>query len=299
MSEQEFYKEEYEKQVQLAIKSIVELYYPEDYERLYGDEPTIGNNTFEFVTDVEQFITENTTKYMKTKTKATEQINEFKLKHPWPNGYSEGDPLNLSGIPKSYISSDQHLGISPNGKGWLHEVYLNCIKPYINKETTALEIGPGEGGWTKCMLDAKSIYTLDIIPPSEFWKTVNHSNNIKYIVVEDFLCNDLPENYFNYVFSMGTLCHIPFDGVEAYAKNMFDKLKPGANCFWMIADEKKFSSAVKKDVKLPREYTPNKIGCFYEHGITETRKMLERIGYEIVCEDLNLIPRDPLIHFKK
>jgi len=58
LTNQEFYKEEYEKQVRLCMKSIVELYYPEEYERLYGDEPTIGNNTFELVNDLEQFITD-------------------------------------------------------------------------------------------------------------------------------------------------------------------------------------------------------------------------------------------------
>lgn len=57
MNQQERYREEYEKQVRLCMKSIVELYYPEEYDRLYGDEPKIGNNTFEFVNDLEQFIT--------------------------------------------------------------------------------------------------------------------------------------------------------------------------------------------------------------------------------------------------
>ncbi len=57
-NQEHYYREEYEKQVKACIKSIVELYYPEEYERLYGDEPTIGNNTFEFVNDLEQFITE-------------------------------------------------------------------------------------------------------------------------------------------------------------------------------------------------------------------------------------------------
>ena len=58
LTNQECYREEYEKQVRAHMKSIVELYYPEEYERLYGDEPKIGNNTFEFVNDLEQFITE-------------------------------------------------------------------------------------------------------------------------------------------------------------------------------------------------------------------------------------------------
>ena len=58
MSQQQRYREEYEKQVQACIKSIVELYYPEEYKRLYGNETVIENNTFELVNDLEQFITD-------------------------------------------------------------------------------------------------------------------------------------------------------------------------------------------------------------------------------------------------
>mgnify|MGYP000515611289 CR=1 FL=1 len=47
MSEQDFYREEYER-----------LYGDEPTIGNYGDESKIGNNTFEFVNDLEQFITE-------------------------------------------------------------------------------------------------------------------------------------------------------------------------------------------------------------------------------------------------
>lgn len=36
----------------------MELYYPEEYKRLYGNETVIDNNTFELVNDLEQFITD-------------------------------------------------------------------------------------------------------------------------------------------------------------------------------------------------------------------------------------------------
>jgi hypothetical protein len=47
MSEQDFYREEYER-----------LYGNEPTIRNYGDESKIGNNTFELVNDLEQFITD-------------------------------------------------------------------------------------------------------------------------------------------------------------------------------------------------------------------------------------------------
>ena len=228
------------------------------------------------------------------------QIQEFKSQNPWPHGYFEGDPLDPNFLPRSIRNQQEmHLAYSKNGNSWLHETYIKCIKPYINKKTKALEIGPGRGGWTKCMLNSESIHVLDIAPPDKFWGYIGDHKHIKYIQVKDFLLNELETDYFNYVFSMGTLCHIPFEGVKAYAKNMFDKLQSKAECFWMIADEKKYSLSINKDVKLPRSYKENSIGCFYHSGIEETCKMLENIGYEIISEDLDLIPRDPVIHFRK
>ena len=230
----------------------------------------------------------------------TNQIQEFKNNDIWKTGYYEGNPLNPNEFPRSFIKKDQHLGYSPNSnKSWLHETYIHYIKPYINKDTNCLEIGPGRGGWTKCMIEANSIYTLDVAPPDKFNEYVGVKENIHYIVVNDFLCKKLPENYFDYMFSMGCLCHIPFDGVKEYAKNIFSKLKSGANCFWMVADENKFNLAMKTNKLFPRTYKENVIGCFYQHGIDNTCNMLQEVGYTIVNKDVNVMIRDPLIHFKK
>ena len=38
----------------------------------------------------------------------------------------------------------------------------------------------------------------------------------------------LPEDYFNYMFSFGCLCHVSFEGISEYAENIFPKLQIGA-----------------------------------------------------------------------
>ena len=54
----------------------------------------------------------------------------------------------------------------------------------------------------------------------------------------------LPDNHFDFVFSIGCLCHVSFDGITAYARSLFPKLKPGANCFWLVADYDKYNRAL-------------------------------------------------------
>lgn len=147
----------------------------------------------------------------------------------WEGGYYEGDPSDpLCRFPSYGVLN------------WMsshHATYLRCIKPYIRKDTVALEIGPGRGCWTKTMLPAKEIYALDALPAEHngFYSYLGHPPHVKYFQVDDFACEMLPENHFDYMFSFGCLCHVSFEGITAYAQNLYSKLKSGANCFWMVA----------------------------------------------------------------
>lgn len=239
----------------------------------------------------------NMIKKFSLRNKLWQEMDFMKKHHPWPHGSFEGDPLNPSAIPRSFIDKNQYLGYAKtNKKPFLNVVYQECIKPFINAETVALEVGPGRGGWTRCMLEAKEIYTLDVVePPPKFLVDLN---KIKYIVVNNFDCEELPDNHINYMFSFNTLCHITFAGMSEYAKNLFKKLKPGANCFWMIADEKKLSKSSGNEQRYPEEFK-HTVGNFYRQGALETSEMLKDIGYEVVSEDLDILHRDPIIHFKK
>ncbi len=257
-----------------------------------------------------------------SKPKLSEEIESFE--GLWTGGYYEGNPL--APLSKSTYGIYGYVSI-------LHAVYLRCIKPYINDKTVALEIGPGRGAWTKAMLDAKEVWALDALSAeyNQFFEYLNHPKNVKYFQVEDFECKQLPENHCNYMFSFGCLCHISFEGISAYAANIFDKLQSGSNCFWMIADKKKYGEFIERaddfDIwnalspkrrnlaplkyvfrqfsKIARpqfmkvnEFAENQ-GQWYDAGTERVCAMLEKIGYKIVEPDINLLPRDPMIHFIK
>lgn len=67
----------------------------------------------------------------------------------------------------------------------------------------------------------------------------------------------------------------------------------------MVADENKFNLAVKINEPFLSTYKENALGCFYQQGIDNTCNMLQEIGYTVVNKDVNVMIRDPLIHFKK
>lgn len=256
-------------------------------------------------------------------SKLSEEIKSFE--HLWKGGYYEGDPLNP--MAKS--------GYWPIGfMSVLHATYLCCIKPYVNAQTVALEIGPGRGAFTKTLLPSKEVYALDALPEehNKFFEYLCYPKNVKYFQVQDFECKVLPDDYFNYMFSFGCLCHISFEGIKQYAINLFPKLKHDSNCFWMISDYDKYNTAVLNQHNLScintltpssRRFLPlkwllkysvimkrtkllskdeddePKPGRWYHAGIERTCSMLREVGYRIIDPDIGTILRDPIVHFIK
>lgn len=246
----------------------------------------------------------------------------------WKGGYFEGDPLDP--LSKSTYEQVGYISV-------IHATYLRCIKPFISPQTFALEIGPGRGAWTKTLLSAKEIYVMDALSAehNNFFEYIGPARNIKYLQVKDFSCEDLPDDYFDFMFSFGTLCHVSFEGIEEYAQNLYKKLKPGANCFWMIGDYEKYNRVVGNLTKysivrrLLPERTPWKSrigtllsekfffrnselsqrsvdlnenpmpGRWYDSGTERTTTMLKSFGYEVLDTDVGTCPRDPIIHFRK
>lgn len=250
------------------------------------------------------------------------EIESFK--DLWKGGYYEGNPLE----PMGY-SSFGYLGYM----SVLHAAYIACIKPYITEQSIVLEIGPGRGAWTKTLLKAKEIWCLDALSAehNDFWNYVGHNEHVKYFQVSDLSCDILPDNKFDYLFSFGCFCHISFEGMTEYMKNLYSKLQQGAHCFVMNADydkynacidnietlsywrlfprklrwiEKiysKFSPSMNNLTKLNKNEDNSSIypGRWYHHGIENTCEMLENLGYKVLDPDMQVNHRDPVVHFTK
>jgi hypothetical protein len=246
----------------------------------------------------------------------------------WHGGYFEGNPLDP--VSKSSYKRTGYLSV-------LHATFLGCIKPYIKADSLVLEFGPGRGAWTRCMLSAKEVWCLDA-KSMEDNKTdlyLGQPKNLIYHKVNDFSCSVLPDDYFTYVFSFGTFCHISFDGLSQYAQNMFPKLRKGAHCFWMLSDYDQFNQVSNKfehydilsrtlppfflrllelynrlcsynvigrpflpllDKQEPEGVRP---GRWYNNDLERVVRLLDNIGYDVIENDMGFVPRDPIVHFMK
>jgi hypothetical protein len=249
------------------------------------------------------------------------------FKKIWQGGYYEGNPLE----PLSY--SNYHIA---GYVSVLHAVYLTCIKPYVSSSTKVLEIGPGRGAWTKTFLNASEVWCLDALSAehNHFWEYVGLNDKVKYLEVNDFKCTTLPNGYFNYLFSFGTFCHIPFNNVREYLISLYPKIANDANCFIMISDYDKYNDMMSRLDKYSiinamasmrkstiwkwtwkflwrilkgrylsfmdknEDLTP-KPHRWFHLGKDRMCLTLKEIGYKVINDDIGLIHRDPIIHFTK
>ena len=250
----------------------------------------------------------------------------------WKGGYFEGDPLDP--LSKSSYGPFGFMSV-------LHATYLRCIVPYVGPHSRVLEIGPGRGAWTRTFvsLGAREVWCLDALSREHngFDAYVGDVSRVTYIEVADFRCADVPDDHFDFFFSFGCFCHISFAGTTEYMRNIYRKLRPGANGFLLVADYDRYNAAIADrslhlarvvhasrsgliarlwnrvaDWFIARKYgerefrprnkhepdTPHP-GRFYHAGLDETCAMMREIGYEILSEDVGTVYRDPIIHFRK
>lgn len=159
-----------------------------------------------------------------------------KFSRAWSGGYFEGNPLDP---------------MAPSGYGVygynsiLYTVYLTCIRNYLNSETTALEIGPGRGAWTKTFLSrgCKLVYAVDAAPAAHthFWEYVGVTDRARYIQSTDLTLSEVPDNSVDYFFSFGVFCHLKPEMCELYVASLARKMRAGSHGFLMIADYDKYN----------------------------------------------------------
>lgn len=224
----------------------------------------------------------------------------FGMDRLWKGGYYQGDPLDPHGEngygEASFI----------DGESVLHRTYRICIEPYVNQDTVALEIGAGRGTFSKpiAMLGAKELWVLEVASAefNHFYEHMGdllHSTNVIYVQTNGKSVNALMDCHYDFCFTFGCLCHLPFEAIENYARQLYPKMLPGAHLFWMYGSREKWAVGMPSrpfpDFGIGEENT----GKWFDNGGDVIPEMLESVGYVVIDKDVDVVRRDPVIHFVK
>lgn len=261
----------------------------------------------------------------------SEEMSIFGRSGIWKGGYTEGDPLEPVGPSIYSIRFGMgHLSV-------LYLVYRVLIAPFVKPGTVALEIGPGRGAWSKAILSCRPrhLHVVDVFSAEHngFWEYVATKDGVTYHQVSDCSLDAVADSSVDFVFSFGCFCHLSPEIQKAYFETFARLMRPGAMGAVMYGDYDKFNQAMRSADRLSLrnafsntralpmriafdiwnrllglvkrwEMEPDKDlspepGRWFHVGREQMRAMVEGAGLEVIADDVDVVPRDPIVQFRK
>jgi hypothetical protein len=178
-----------------------------------------------------------------------------------------------------------HWG-DPEKRPELAVVRDKWLRPYVNPDHAAVEIGPGGGRWTQYMLAFKTIFAVDLHQEllDELKKRFTLPN-LRFIRNNGTDFPGIAADSIDFLFSFGVFVHLDVDIIERYLVSMRAILKKTATAVIQYSD---------KDKKAARD---NK--TFADNNPRIMRKLLTDEGYVIVEEDTSLLWHSSLVRFAR
>jgi phospholipid N-methyltransferase len=158
------------------------------------------------------------------------------------------------------------------------------LLPYVTRETTALEIGPGGGRWTRYMLDVERLYAIDY--HQEILDELRSNfirKNITFVKNNGTDFPGVPSESVDFIFSFGTFVHLDVEIIDQYLKNMKALLKPDSNVVIQYSDKSKPLGMSNQG--------------FSQNDPETMRRLVSSHGYFIYEEDVKTLWHSSVIRF--
>ena len=144
---------------------------------------------------------------------------------------------------------------------------ISKIRDHTSPRFPALEIGPGDGQWTKHRVAADPLYLVDLHPefldsavaqfPEAYQRRVR-----KYLVdadgVGDLDYSRLPQNQFGFILSVNVFEYYTLDAIKILINQCFSLLRPGGVLLFTYNNSEEYKCAEFVD-KGYRSWAPKKL----------------------------------------
>ncbi len=168
----------------------------------------------------------------------------------------------------------------------LRYIKKQFILPYVNEQSTGLEIGPGGGRWTQYLLKFDRLYLVDYHQEllNELKSNFNQSNFI-WIKNNGTDFPNIPKNSIDFLFSFGVFVHLDLELIEEYLNNIFLIAKSNSNLVIQYSD---------KD-KILGQKNPG----FSDNNPEKMIRMIKKVGFKILEEDRTSLWHSSIVRFTK
>ncbi|ACB49865.1 hypothetical protein cce_0514 [Crocosphaera subtropica ATCC 51142] len=219
------------------------------------------------------------------------------LKQEFDYGYDSGDVLSL--VPnETRIQEEKRIG------GSYREVFLKAILPNLKPDSKVLELGPGKGSWSKAILNYipdGELQVLDFQDVKPWLKPATYGRRLTCHIVEDNSFSKLADNYFDFFWSFGVLCHNNVENIAEILKNSLPKLKPGSLAIHQYADWNKLDTYGWEKGGVPlffQQQSDDQIWWPRNNRAT-MESIAQQAGWSVIVADLGLLQRDSMIVLRR
>lgn len=219
------------------------------------------------------------------------------LKSEFGYGYDSGNVLSI--IPgRVRFSEERRSG------GSYRRVFKNAVLPYLRPDSRVLELGPGKGSWSRAILKfipQGELHTVDFQDVSAWLNPESFSGRLTCHQVQDNTFAGLPDDYFDFFWSFGVLCHNEGASILNILKHVRRVLKPGARSVHQYGDWGKLNQFGWSKGGVPEEFRNQKDqDIWWPRNSQEVMtNIATEAGWQVEQADLDLLRRDSIILLRK
>lgn len=218
------------------------------------------------------------------------------LKNEFNYGYDSGDVLSI--IPNiKRFKEERAIG------GSYRRVFFEAVLPYIKPDSVVLELGPGRGSWSRALLKYLphgKLHTIDFQDVEKWLEPKIYNGRLVCHKVEDNSLSCLEDNYFDFFWSFGVLCHNNAEDLKQILQNSLPKMKPGGIAVHQYGDWNKLDKYGWEKGRIPIEFRDQSDeNIWWPRNTQKTMSALAiQAGWGVTCADLGLVKRDSIMVMK-
>ncbi|MDJ0661022.1 MAG: class I SAM-dependent methyltransferase [Crocosphaera sp.] len=219
------------------------------------------------------------------------------LKQEFDYGYDSGDVLSL--VPNDTRQEEEKL----SGASY-REVFLKAVVPHLKPNAKVLELGPGKGSWSRAILKyipEGELQVIDFQDVTQWLQPENYGGRLICHFAEDNSFSAVPDNYFDFFWSFGVLCHNNVDNIAEILKNALPKVKPGGLAIHQYGDWNKLDDYgwEKGGVPVRFQQQPDEEIWWPRNNRATMYSIAQQAGWSVITADLALVERDSMIVLRR
>ena len=146
------------------------------------------------------------------------------------------------------------------------------------------------------------IHVVDFHDVAQWLQPEKYDGRLKCHVISDNAGYSVfPDEYFDFCFSFGVLCHNNIDSIEEILRNVLPKMKLGGRAVHQYADWEKLDAYGWRKGNVPTTFRDMPDDGIWWPRNTRQRMgaVAARAGWIVISPDLELVKRDSIILLEK